>query len=107
MSHSYRSACDKFRCGVAPLRLETGRYEGLPVKDRKRPFCPVHVESEMHVLLKCEQYTYLRENLFHKAIPVRPDFNVLSDNEKFIFLFSNQNMIRACSKACWLILQRR
>ena len=72
-------------CGVAPLRLETGRYEGLPVEDRKCPFCPVHVESEMHVLLKCEQYTYIRENLFQTAITVHPDFSVLSDNEKFVF----------------------
>ena len=25
----HRAAFSKFRCGVAPLRIETGRYEGL------------------------------------------------------------------------------
>jgi hypothetical protein len=28
----YRSAFAKFRCGVAPLRIETGRYENKNVK---------------------------------------------------------------------------
>lgn len=107
MSRGHRSAFAKFRCGVAPLRLETGRYEGLSVNDRKCPFCLVHVESEIHVLLNCEQYSGIRESLFQKAITVCPDFNVLSDVEKLIFLFSNHCMVRACAKACWLILQRR
>lgn len=31
MSYSYRSALAKFRCGIAPIRLETGRYERLSV----------------------------------------------------------------------------
>ena len=31
MTRSHRSALAKFRCGVAPIRLETGRYEKLPV----------------------------------------------------------------------------
>ena len=33
----YRSSLAKFRCGTAPIRLELGRYEGLPVEDRKCP----------------------------------------------------------------------
>ena len=61
---------DKFRCGVAPLRLETGRYEGLPADERKCPFCWVHVEDEKHVLLQCKKYNTIRENLFQKAVTV-------------------------------------
>ena len=30
----YRSAYAKFRCGVAPLRIETGRYERLELNER-------------------------------------------------------------------------
>jgi hypothetical protein len=30
----YRSACTKFTCDVAPLRLETGRHENLPLDRR-------------------------------------------------------------------------
>ncbi len=32
MSKKYRSAFAKFRCGVAPVRIETGRYEGMEEK---------------------------------------------------------------------------
>ena len=30
MSRCHKSAYAKFRCGVAPIRIETGRYERLP-----------------------------------------------------------------------------
>ena len=31
LPQSHRAAFVKFRAGVAPLRVETGRYEGLPL----------------------------------------------------------------------------
>ena len=34
MSKKHRSAMAKFRCGVAPIKLETGRYNGTPVNNR-------------------------------------------------------------------------
>ena len=97
----------KCRCGIAPLRHETGRYEGLPVDERKCPFCRVHVEDEKHVLLQCEKYDTKRENLIQKAAAIRQNFYAFSDDEKLIILFSDQNMIRACAKVCFMILQRR
>ena len=47
---SHRSALCKFRCGVSPIRIETGRYENLQLDDRKCPFCNVP-EDELHVYL--------------------------------------------------------
>ena len=38
-NRKHRSAMAKFRMGVAPIRLETGRYEGLSVEDRLCPLC--------------------------------------------------------------------
>ena len=35
----HRSAIAKFRYGVAPLKIETGRYENLEAGDRSCPFC--------------------------------------------------------------------
>ena len=106
---AHRSDFAKFRCGVAPLQLETGRYEGLPVDERKCPFCRVYVEDEKHVLLhvQCDKYDTIRENLFQKAVTILQTFYALSDDDKIIFFFPNQNMIRACAKACFMILQRR
>ena len=61
---AHRSAFAKFRCGVAPLRLETGRYEGLPDDELKCPFCRVYVEDEKQVLLQCDKCDTIRRNLF-------------------------------------------
>lgn len=50
LPHRQRAAFAKFRCGVAPLRIETGRFENKPLQERKCPFCDI-VETESHVLL--------------------------------------------------------
>ena len=62
----HRAAFSKFRCGVAPLRIETGRYEGLTEDMRLCPFCSI-VENEVHAILKCHVYEDLRDTLFKKS----------------------------------------
>ena len=55
----------KIRCGVAPIRLETGRYEGLPENERLCPVCSLQeIESEVHVITKCSLYDDLRNDPF-------------------------------------------
>ena len=103
---NHRSAFSKFRCGVAPIRLETGRYEGLKVEERLCPFCNV-VEDEIHVFLKCPVYNDLRSNLFDSAFRLDENFLNLTDVLKCIFLFSNDRIIRCCAKTCYLILNKR
>ena len=47
----HRTAFAKFHCGVAPLRLETGRYENIQVNERLCLLCSdQEIESETHVL---------------------------------------------------------
>ncbi len=47
LSKCQRSALAKFRCGVAPLRIETGRYTKTPEEERLSTVCKVQeVESE-------------------------------------------------------------
>ena len=66
-----------------------------------------YVENEMHVLLNCQVYQDLRLKLFTKACLINTDFNTMSDHDKFVFLFSNIDMIRLCAKTCCDILQKR
>ena len=68
----HRAAFAKFRCGVAPLRIETGRYENKPLEERKCPFCD-DIESEIHVIFNCNLYDDFRAELFSKAVIVNPD----------------------------------
>ena len=102
----HRSAFAKFRCGVAPLRIETGRYENIPVNLRKWSSCD-NVESELHVLLQCDLYKDLRQSLYEKAVEVDGTFIGLSKEEKLVFIFSNPSMIRVCAKTCFNVIQRR
>ena len=67
LPYGHRSALAKFRCGVAPLRIETGRYVNLPVDERICPFCKNCVETEMHVLLECFLYSQFRNVIYERA----------------------------------------
>ena len=49
----HRSAFCKFRCGVAPIRIKTGRYKTMAEEGRKCPFCKTVIENETHVILEC------------------------------------------------------
>ena len=71
----YRSAYAKFRCGVAPIKLESGRYgqNFLPVDQRLCESCGV-VEDEYHVLMDCEMYRDIRHDLFNEITTVELDF---------------------------------
>ena len=50
----FRSACAKFRCGVAPTNIELCRYglTGIPVEERVCSHCN-EVEDESHALMYC------------------------------------------------------
>ena len=52
LNKKIRSALAKFRCGVAPIRIETGRYErNYPSVEERTCFnCANEVENEYHVL---------------------------------------------------------
>ena len=110
MPKKYRSALCKFRCGVAPIRIETGRYERLNVIDRICSICDNHdneIEDEKHVIMKCTLYGDLREILFSDASDVCSDFPNFSLEEYFLFLFGNDSMVYKFAKTCYDILARR
>jgi hypothetical protein len=108
MSKGPRSALAKFRCGVAPLRLETGRYTRTPEEERLCTLCDVaEVESEEHCLIRCGLYPDIHKRLFNAAIAINPQFHVLSDCEKLSFILSNAKLVFTTAKACREILTRR
>ena len=102
----HRAAFSKFRCGVAPIRIETGRYESLPEEARLCPFCNV-LENEMDVIMNCRVYDDLREPLLAKAVNCNPTFSSLFEVNQFVFIFSSPDLVRICAKTCVKILQRR
>ena len=68
MSESMRSTLARFKCGVYPLAIETGRYSDKPVEKRVCLSCPYDtVEDEFHFLLLCPAYQKERTNLHTKV----------------------------------------
>jgi hypothetical protein len=105
--YNHRSAFAKFRCGVAPIRVETGRYEGLVRESRTCFHCKDVVEDEMHVLLVCPLYDVIRHSLIHEALFVFSDFNSLSVEQQFDILFGSKYLCRFTARICSDILAFR
>ena len=104
----YRSAYAKFRCGVAPLKIETGRYgvNRLPVNERLCDNCNV-LEDEFHVLLKCTLYDDIRNVLFDEICNITSNFLDLTMQEQFLEIMSNPRYYRIAAKVMYTILTRR
>ena len=99
-----RSALAKFRCGVAPLKIETGRYQGLPPSERFCFNCCNTVEDEFHVLMSCRLYQKIRQDLFNKILLIDPEFATLNEHHKFEYIMSNDQIVKYNAKACHDIL---
>jgi hypothetical protein len=65
LTSQHRSALAKFRCGVAPIRVD--RYEVLALEDRRCFNCIDKVEDEIHVLLHCHVYDIIHHPMLYKA----------------------------------------
>jgi len=103
-----RSAFAKFRCGVAPLHIETGRYTNVSLNERLCVLCNVHqVEDEFHVLMVCDMYTDIRNSLLECCFELDPELQHKSLQDVFIFIMSDPRMARQSAKACLNILNRR
>lgn len=103
-----RRSLASLRCGVAPLRIETGRYSQLPVDERLCEICDVgSVETEKHFLMSCNFYADTRNELFLHAQTCNSMFVEWSLDDQFTYLMSNSKVVRHTAKACQVMLQRR
>ncbi len=108
LSRAHRSSFAKFRCGVAPIGIELGRYTNTPLNDRICRQCNSgSIESESHVLLECILYQDIRDSLFVLLSNHIVNFNTLSDKDKLCHILSGDICLKECAKTCHKILQRR
>ena len=104
---NHRKALAQFRCRVAPIRIETGRYENLPENDRTCFNCLCEIENEVHVITECPLYADLRHSLYeHCAIHI-PEFLVKSNVDKMCYILSCDHVIQHSAKTLYHILMRR
>ena len=83
MSRPKRSILAQFRSGILPLKVETGRFQQIPVEDRTCNFCSgLEIEDEKHFLFDCCLYNSLRDTLFEKVCILYPEFSALHTTDK-------------------------
>ena len=64
LGRSERAFLSQLRCGMLPLRIETGRFVGEAEEQRVCIFCQLNeIEDETHFLLKCDLYEEERVSL--------------------------------------------
>jgi hypothetical protein len=81
-----RSLLAQLRCGILPLRVETGRYVGEPLEQRLCRMCNSgSVEDEVHFVLNCELYKDIRDRSFNECLRDTQFLNK-SDVDKFVYL---------------------
>ena len=62
-----RVALSKMRLSNHYLMIEKGRHLKIDKTERFCPFCPNHVETELHFLLQCKTFSPLRRILISEV----------------------------------------
>ena len=87
INKQHRSILSQFRCGVLPLKIETGRYQAIPPEFRICPVCDDDSpETEAHFMLHCNKYNEIR-NDFLLSCNI-DNFDSMSDDVKMKTLMS-------------------
>ncbi len=61
MRHAQRSYLAQLRCGILPLHIETGRWQGTQLDKRICKVCNSNsVENEEHFIFHCNKYNNTR-----------------------------------------------
>ena len=104
-----RTALTKFRLSNHTLMIEKMRHKKPrpEVHERRCPFCPEHVETEQHFLIKCKAFSIHRKVLQQHATNVFTWFENLSDNLKFIKLASDPKIMKETAKYLRKIFELR
>ena len=78
----------QFRTSSHKLKIETGRYEGLPLAERTCTFCMNgELDDEIHLLLKCKYHDSDRKS-FLNTLPQHLYFTTGNPQNQFHMLMS-------------------
>ncbi len=74
MNRKQRSYLVKYRSGILPLEVETGRWQNKPVEERKCKVCKSgKVENEFHFIFICTLYTNIRATFLQNICNIIPN----------------------------------
>ena len=94
LSRTQRSTLAKFRTGILPLRIETGRW-ACPRLSPEERLCQVcnsgAVEDEAHFAFHCTRYN-ARRNRFYRQLNTDQPFTRLSTEDKLCNIMKPENI---------------
>ena len=83
----------QFRCGILPLKIETGRFTNIPVQFRICEFCnSENVEDESHILLTCSLYDREKSVLFNTVDEIYESFHQYENDVKMLILMNDEDL---------------
>ena len=90
----HKKSLSRFRLSNHSLMIEKGRHMRPRVErsERKCFKCKVDVEDEFHFVIKCPLYATERKVLFDAFSNKCKNFDSLTEEQKFIFILSNEDM---------------
>ena len=90
----HRKSLSRFRLSNHPLLIERGRHmrPRLERSDRKCFRCSSDIEDECHFVIKCPLYIKERNRLFDACRKTCLSFDSMSEEQKFIFILSNEDI---------------
>ncbi len=95
---AHRSLLSQFKCGILPLKIETGRVTQISLEFRLCILCDSNlVEDENHFLFQCHFYHTLRNQFFLKVKDLYPEFDVMNNNLKLKYLM-NEALVKDTSE---------
>ena len=83
---SARIQMTKLRLSNHSLMIEVGRFTNIPKEMRFCPFCRETVETEVHFLLNCPTYKFLRLKFLNPIYRINPGFNLFTEEQKFEYI---------------------
>ena len=79
----------RLRVSAHSLMIEKGRHfwKKIPIENRLCTLCNLNeTEDEAHFMLRCTNYSNIREKMFSDISDIYADFDNLDDNDKFVLL---------------------
>ena len=104
----HRRAMTKLRMSSHSLEIERGRYDKTEPQDRVCKFCQIlgrkEVENEAHFVIKCPQYSELREKYLPSNIL---DDRHLNEEEKLIKMLFDMDNCKSIAKFIYQAFEDR
>ena len=95
-----RKNLSRLRVSAHRLHIETQRFNGrnlyIPEEQRICPCCnSQEKEDEFHFIVKCDRYQIPRQAMFNSVIEKNIHFSNYTENQKFIWLMSDEDLVGA------------